>query len=66
MEGKTNPFSLTIGKQTHRLVLRREKTEQIINDFTIMRDLNMQAKYLTFPHTIRSTSVHRCGGETGR
>ena len=34
MAGKTNPFTLTFGKQPHRLVLRREKTEQIINDFT--------------------------------
>ena len=33
MPEKRNPFTLTFGKQPNRLVLRREKTEQIVDDF---------------------------------
>ena len=33
MPEKRNPFTLTFGKQPNRLVLRREMTEQIVDDF---------------------------------
>ena len=33
MPEKRNPFTLTFGKRPNRLVLRREMTEQIVDDF---------------------------------
>ena len=44
MPKKRNPFTLTFGKKPNRLILRREKTEQIIDDF--MADNPVSQVYL--------------------